>query len=427
MSRSLAVPLRASVLPQRVGAMEVLLAFCVMLVLAWALQHRIGAYGAEFSDDDGSHFVTGLLVRDYLARMHPSSPLAFLKEFAAHYPLIGIGHWPPLFYGLEAVWMLLAGTSRSAMLLLSAFITAASATTLYHAAASRLGRAETPWLGRAAGAAVACVFMLCPVVQAQTGMLMLDVLTALLCLLAMLAFAQFMDTARIRDAVLFGLVAGAALMTKGNAACLALLPPLAILIGRRFDLLLRPSLWLSAVVVLVVAGPWYWFTYSLVAVGFQYGFDQNYFVAAGIAESGLPAGHAWAPGRAAGGWRHDRHHHATAAWPGCGLAGLLRGADPGSAGLPGTGPVRNPGSLHASRLPAGPAACRLVPAASCQAPAAVRRHCARPGRPLPSRPFRAPWRGGGNTASAARDGRGRFPDLAPLVSGEPVRPAGDAG
>ena len=45
-------------------------------------------------------------------------------------------------------------------------------------------------------------------------------------------------------------------MTKGNGIALALVPPAAVLITRRFDLLKSLNFWIPAAMVLAVAGPW---------------------------------------------------------------------------------------------------------------------------------------------------------------------------
>ncbi|WP_428489946.1 hypothetical protein [Rhodopila sp.] len=107
---------------------RVAIAAGLLLVLTVILQNHAGAFDAEFSNDDSSHVVSGLLLHDYLTRGllasgGPASPIGFLTSFHSHYPLVGIGHWGPLYYAVEAGWMLAFGTTRSALLLLSAVVT----------------------------------------------------------------------------------------------------------------------------------------------------------------------------------------------------------------------------------------------------------------------------------------------------------------
>ena len=71
---------------------------CLISGLTVNLQFRLGAYDAEFDDDEASHYVSGLLIRDYLAGWLPGSPLGFVRRFHSFYPLVGIGHWGPAYY-----------------------------------------------------------------------------------------------------------------------------------------------------------------------------------------------------------------------------------------------------------------------------------------------------------------------------------------
>ncbi|WP_428489947.1 ArnT family glycosyltransferase [Rhodopila sp.] len=130
--------------------------------------------------------------------------------------------------------------------------------------------------------AAATALVLSGIFQAASTTVMLDSAIALCCLLAMLSYAGFAARAGASrgaagHAMGFGVVAAAALLIKGNAACLALLPPCFILIGRRFDLLRHASFWLPLPIVALLAGPWNLLTYKLVAQGFRYhwGFDYS--------------------------------------------------------------------------------------------------------------------------------------------------------
>jgi len=256
----------------RLRPIEFGLVALLALAATVALQFAAGAHGAEFGDDEASHYVSGLLVHDYLLHGLPHSPIAYLKQFHSHYPLVGIGHWPPLYYGVEAVWMLLFSASRSSMLLLSAVVTAATATLSYGFVARRLGRL--------AGLFAALAFVVVPIVQKSSSELMLDVPVALTSLLAMIVYVRYLETESAWSAVLFALLAVAAMMVKGNGACLALLPPFAVLIGRRFDLLLKPSFWLPLPIVGVLTGPWYWLTYGQAEAGFRYHWGWDYLATA---------------------------------------------------------------------------------------------------------------------------------------------------
>jgi hypothetical protein len=249
---------------------ELVCVVLVLLLICVGLQHAAGAYVSEFGTDDASHYVSGLMMHDYLR--HPTgSPITYMRDFHSHYPLIGVGHWGPFYYGVEALWMLVFGTGRASVILLSALATTAVGSILYASAAPRFGRVVA--------AIAAAAYVVSPLTQESSAELMLDVPVALLALISANVYGAYLRSGRVWHAALFGFVAVAALLIKGNAGCIALLPPLAVLIGRRFELLWRPSFWLPAVIAAVVL-PWYWLTYALTAAGFRYEWGWHYFFVA---------------------------------------------------------------------------------------------------------------------------------------------------
>jgi hypothetical protein len=221
-----------------------LLAFAGVVLLQW----KAGAFTAEFSGypDEASHYLSGLLVRDYIAAGLPN-PMPFAEKFYIRYPYIGIGHWPPLFYALEGCWMLLFSPARVSVMILMALITALIAVSTY-----KVIRED---FGRLSAAAAAVLLVLLPLVQLYSAMVMLDTLLAVLSFWAVLYFARFLDTERWQDGAGFGILSAIAILTKGNAFDLALVPPLAVLLTRRFGLLKRAGFWIPAIIVLLVSVP----------------------------------------------------------------------------------------------------------------------------------------------------------------------------
>lgn len=258
-------------------------------LLAWALlgclvlggQLLSGAFWADFGYDEASHYVSGLLLRDYLLSGPDAAPLDYLRAFHSHYPLVGIGHWGPLYYVLEAAWMLVVSPCHASVLLLSAAITTLTSGLIFREVARHDGAA----LGLLAGA----LYALAPPVWAGTNEIMLDGSVALLCLLAMLAYARYLESLRLGHSLAYGALATAALLVKGNGACLALLPPLAVLLGRR-DLPARWSFWAPVPLVALVAGPWYALTYGQVSPGFRYVWGWRYASTATHANASLLLG-----------------------------------------------------------------------------------------------------------------------------------------
>ena len=111
------------------------LAFVILLQL-WS-----GTYRSEFAGypDEGAHYVTGLMVHDYIVGGRLAPLEKFAKNYYLHYPKVSIGHWPPLFYVAQAVWTLVFPASRASLLLLMACITSVVAFALYRAVASEMG------------------------------------------------------------------------------------------------------------------------------------------------------------------------------------------------------------------------------------------------------------------------------------------------
>ncbi len=237
-------------------------AIALAWVVAVCLQVASGAFGNEFGghSDEPGHYVTGLMVRDYLAGMHWAHPVQFADNYYGHYPKVALGHWPPFFYVVQAAWTLSFGPSRTSVLLLMSVLTALWAGMLYQAV-----RAD---FGDGMGLAMALLLPALPLVQQGTDLLMADTLTGLLCLGAVLLFGKFLDTGRWRSALAFGVVASLAILTKGSGLLLGLVPPLAVVLGRRFGVLKRPAFWCVPVVVAVLCGPWYVATVGLAHNGF---------------------------------------------------------------------------------------------------------------------------------------------------------------
>jgi len=248
---------------------------------ALGLQRYDNAFSGEFGSypDEAAHYVTGLMFHDYFASLHFFSPVQFAENFYMHYPKVGIGHWPPFFYVLQGVWTLIFSTSRSSLMFLMAALAALFAFVLYIMLKEKFGGA--------ASFAAGIVLLASPAVQAQSAMVMADIPVALFSLLAAMSFGRFLDTECSLDVVGFGVFSAIAIMTKGSAFALGLLPLIAIPLSGKWRLFQRLSLWGSAGIVLAVCGPWYWFTrrmqtgawnganpvmkYSLAAVPFYLG------------------------------------------------------------------------------------------------------------------------------------------------------------
>ncbi|MBK9166436.1 MAG: glycosyltransferase family 39 protein [Bryobacterales bacterium] len=230
------------------------LSFLAQFALFWAVAVGLvflggGTGGWSLEEDEASHFLTGLMVRDYLAALCPWPPLEFATEYHAHYPRIGMGHWPPVFYALQGAWMLIFPASRESILVLQAAFSALIAVGISFAAAR--------WVAPAAGLAMAILWIVAPLPRHHGGLVMTELLMILLTGAAVLVYARYLEAPGTMPAVLFGLLAAAALLAKGTGAVLALVPVLSVLVLRRWEILRRLDFWIPAVVVALLCAPWY--------------------------------------------------------------------------------------------------------------------------------------------------------------------------
>jgi len=135
--------------------------FFLFLGIIVTFQWHGNAFRAEFggTPDEPAHYVTGLLVRDYITSGWPANPLEYARNYYVHYPKLGLGHWPPFFYVVQTAWSLVFTPSRVSMILLMGVLTALTAAIFCNTV-----REEYP-LG---AAAVATVFLI-SLVESRMG------------------------------------------------------------------------------------------------------------------------------------------------------------------------------------------------------------------------------------------------------------------
>ena len=245
----------------------------VLAVNAW-LTFMGGGFRAELAQetDEPAHYVTALMVRDYVAQGIPTTPLEFAKNYYLHYPKVALGHWPPFFYVLQAAWLLIFGVSRTAILSLVLLITALLAASLCMVVRHACGPVVA--------GAVTALFLGIPLVQAYSGMVMVDMLIALISFWAILVWARYMEAPTWPLAIGFAFLSIAAIMTKGNGFALALAPPIAIVLCRRWDLLKQRSLHGLILLIALICLPWHFVTRGFMLPTMQYEFSLEYFASA---------------------------------------------------------------------------------------------------------------------------------------------------
>ena len=244
-----------------VNGKQTLGAFLLFSIAAVSLQALNAGYTSECARtyDEAGHFVTGLMMHDFVAGLEWSSPVDFAEEYYLHYPKVAIGHWPPVFYLVQGAWMLIFSASRISVLVLLALLTALVSASIY--------RVLEPRYGGVASVGGGLLFILLPLVQINSSTVMAEALVALLAFWAALSFGRFVDTEQPGWAAWFTFFSALTIMTKANGLALVFLPPLVLLMTGRYRLLRRPSFWVPAAVIALVCGPWYWYTFDMLKNG----------------------------------------------------------------------------------------------------------------------------------------------------------------
>lgn len=227
---------------------------CVLLLaIAVALQGRMaaGVLGGDLAaPDPPAQFTTGVMVHDYLRSGLGSNPVAFAESFYVRFPKVAFGHWPPVYFALQAVWYLVFPISAASARILSAAI----ALTIAAAIFLRLHRS----CGSMAACAAAAVFLSFQGIQLAAWEVMSDLLTGLFVLLAVLSLSTFLEEPRRRrSAWYFALWSSAALLTKGSSFALApfaLLAPLLAWRPRCFSVIWY---WVSGIACAIASAPFY--------------------------------------------------------------------------------------------------------------------------------------------------------------------------
>ena len=219
-------------------------------VVLLTVQVSGGAFEAEFMGhpDEAAQFVSGLMVYDYLATLPRDNPIAWAGQYYLHYPKVAIGHWPPGYPAMEAVWFLFLGASRMTAMMLQWLIGVVALTMLY-----RLCRAALPL---PITAAILVLTIAAPVFQQGLEQAMADLGCLLWSVLLMQACVRLVEKQDRTAWYLVVLWLSAAALTKGTAVCLAPVPLVALLASRK-PIRIPPRLLVGEAGCLLGAAAWY--------------------------------------------------------------------------------------------------------------------------------------------------------------------------
>ena len=223
--------------------------------------------------DEASHYVTGLMVFDYLKGHLGEHPLRFAEMYYEFYPKVAIGHFPPGFYVIEAVWFLLFGESTNSVLALQSLSGALIAGLVAWLVIAVGGE----WFVALSAGALVCTL---PLLQRYVGMVMSDSWLSLFCLLSALSFGLYLRRPGYRYSLLFGCLAAATILIKGSGLMLAFVPPISLILTRRYHLFFSRAFWVAALPVVGICGPWMVVTYKITEEGMVQAWSLGYLAEA---------------------------------------------------------------------------------------------------------------------------------------------------
>ncbi len=237
------------------------LLFLFYLAVAAGFQILAGAPDSEFGGypDESAQYVTGMMVHDYVAQGLPAGPMRYAENYYLHYPQVAFGHWPPIFFLMEAVWAFLFGSSRYSLLLLSACVAAAIAVLLHREIQSRF-----PLLLAFTGGVL---FLSLSLVQRHASMVMADLPLTLFFVVSLLLLIRSFENDTWEAAAWFGFAASVAIMTKPSGLALAFVPPLVIVLTGQYDRLKTARFWVPALIVVALCGPFYFWSWDMQRAG----------------------------------------------------------------------------------------------------------------------------------------------------------------
>lgn len=236
------------------------LVFLISLALNLTFVARQGGWSSDLGGDpdEAAHAVTSLMVRDYLADGWHQSPMSFATQYYADFPKVALGHYPPGFYILAGLW-LLPWASVQSLLILQSILSAALSALTYRLASKMMSVPAAFMAG--------LLVTLLPASLKQNQLVMSDSLMILLSILAAMSWKDYLNRPSFVRSAGFGLLAAAAILTKGSAMALCVIPPLTTIQCSRWHLLKKVSWWFSAVPVAILAGPWMLYSAKITAEG----------------------------------------------------------------------------------------------------------------------------------------------------------------
>jgi len=202
--------------------------------------------------DEEEHFMTGLMIHDYLLQGLPHNPLSFAKLYYLHYPKIAFGSWPPLLHMALAVWMIPFPATRASAIFYVDFAMSALVV-----AAILAARRRVHW---SIALAVGIGVWWAPLMQRLDQFVGADIQYSLCSLACVYIFALYLERPQYSRAFWFGVALLAAVATKNNGLFLGISVPVMILVTRSLGILRRRDIWLAIIPSVIFVGIWQYVT-----------------------------------------------------------------------------------------------------------------------------------------------------------------------
>ena len=160
-----------------------------------------------------------------------------------------------LVYAAAALWMLLFGATSTSLLAFQA------------ACGAALGAMGMVFARRVVSTpeavAIGLAVVVTPLIQANYNTVMVDVFLAAVEFATLMALLRFWENPTLRRGIVVGLLAAAALLTKGNSVCLFLVPVVMSALTRDFRVWRSPALYVAGAVAALLGLPWQFVTLKM--------------------------------------------------------------------------------------------------------------------------------------------------------------------
>lgn len=252
---------------------EAWLVFSGCSLLAFAIASYLEVFTNGFSNsDEPSHFVNSYFIWAYLHEGLFANPIGFAENFYISFPKLSLGHWPPLYYSLVGGLFFVFPAVPETALWINLFMTVI--------AGFLLAMLLRPCVGLRLSLIGSLIFILLPLSLESLNFFMLDQPLTVVVLLAANVWQHFSNRPTYLLGLLYGILAAAAILVKGNGWLLGFFPIFHIILANRWALLLDFRTYSGALLCLIIVVPWYAMTAKISADGFNYTVGLDYAIKA---------------------------------------------------------------------------------------------------------------------------------------------------